>query len=482
MNLTELIHQHAKDRADGRAVIIQNGNISWSELDGLLWTTAARLATKGLVAGDRVGLAIAHPVIHFLTSMSLARLGVSHVAVPIPIKEDSTREVFQTLQLKAVICADGHSIPHHLNPIELKTLEIRSISSALKRQLSCDDGNRSWLILQSSGTTGAPKHADLTHSIAYERFDRFQPLFDCNQGDIFWAASHPSFVVAKQRLAFNLMAGSTICLPTSNIVSESLVHFLNHHKVTVACGTPSHLHQLISIAEPIPSLRCFEARSAFINEKLRLNFKSKINKNLYIVYGTNEGEALTLASPTMQDAVPDTVGSATQGVSIEIVDSLNVPRPCMETGEIRVRGPGIISKYLNNPEASSKSFIDGWFYPGDLGYLTQDGLLVLQGRKDDMMIFDGINIYPIEIENALSAHPAVVEVAAFSIKHDQYQDVPVAAVTLKEAVSENALIDYSREKIGVKHPRKIVVLKEFPRNEMGKILKRQLRENIKLGS
>ena len=141
----------------------------------------------------------------------------------------------------------------------------------------------------------------------------------------------------------------------------------------------------------------FEARSAFINEKLRLDFKSKIRANLYVVYGTNEGEAIALASPDLQAGAPNTVGVATESIKIEVVNEQDISKPAFETGEVRVRGPGVVGSYLDNPEATAKSFKGGWFYPGDLGYLTKEGALVLQGRKDDMMIFDGMNIYPAEI-------------------------------------------------------------------------------------
>jgi acyl-CoA synthetase (AMP-forming)/AMP-acid ligase II len=205
-----------------------------------------------------------------------------------------------------------------------------------------------------------------------------------------------------------------------------------------------------------------------------MHFKSKINRNLYIVYGTNEGEALALASPSLQEQIPNTVGIAARSIDIEIVDEHAKRKPALDTGEVRVRGPGVITTYLNNAEATAKSFKDGWFYPGDLGYLTEEGALVLQGRKDDMMIFDGINIYAAEIETVLSAHPAVNDVASFAIKHERYQDVPVAAVTLKELVSEKELIDFCRIPLGIKHPKRIFILKEFPRNQMGKVLKHEL--------
>jgi len=169
------------------------------------------------------------------------------------------------------------------------------------------------------------------------------------------------------------------------------------------------------------------------------------------------------------------VGLPTGSIRLEIVDALGEVLPAGQTGEIRVRGPGVVTAYLDNPEASANSFRDGWFHPGDLGYLTPRGALVLQGRKDDMMIFDGMNIYPAEIEQALADHPAVREVAAFAVPHEQLQDVPAAAVVLSQPACEAEQVEHARRTLGIKHPRRVFVLADFPRNAIGKILKRELR-------
>ena len=474
MNLIEPIHKHAITRPDAPAIITPKWNISWSELDSLIWSTARKLSEFGLTAGHRVGITMANPVIHLVTALGLARMGVAHIAISASESDHVRNELSTKLELEAVISDLENVVTAKSNALLLNKLAIVNTTARQKESLRSTDGNLTWLILQSSGTTGKPKFSELSHDSANDRYFRFLSLFECNYDDIFWAASRPDFVVAKQRLTLSLLTGASVCLPSFGAISADLINFLNHQKVSLACGTPSHLHQLIAVGIPIPSLRVFEARSAFINESLRMDFKSKINRNLYIVYGTNEGEALAFASPTLQLQVPNSVGVAAESIDIEIVDEHVKPKLALDTGEVRVRGPGVVTKYLNNPDATAKSFKGGWFYPGDLGYLTEEGSLVLQGRKDDMMIFDGMNIYPAEIENVLSSHPAVNDVAAFSIKHEQFQDVPVAAVILKELVSEKELIDFCKTPLGIKHPKRVFILKEFPRNQMGKILKREL--------
>jgi cyanophycin synthetase len=474
MNLIEPIHRHAQIRPEDPAIIIPQGNISWSQLDSLVWTTALTLAENGLTVGDRVGISMTQPVLHLVTALALARIGVAHIAIPASDSDLARSELVSELELKRILADSEKIATPGSKALLINKLYIADVNRDQKQRLGSRNGELTWLILQSSGTTGAPKFAELSHSKGHDRFTRFLPLFNCNEADIFWAASRPDFVVAKQRLTFSLMAGAAVCIPTANTISTELLQFLNQHKVTLACGAPSHLHQLLATGVPIPSLRAFEARSAFISERLRSDFKSKINRNLYIVYGTNEGEALALADPTLQARIPNTVGVATTSIEIEVVDDNDVQLPTLTTGEVRARGPGVVTSYFKNPAASAKSFKDGWFYPGDLGYLTTEGALVLQGRKDDMMIFDGINIYPAEIENVLSSHPAIQEVAAFAAKHERLQDIPVAAVTLKGSVSENDLIEYCLAPLGIKHPKRIFILKEFPRNKMGKILKREL--------
>lgn len=473
-NILDPIHRHAAERPNSPAVISTGRTLSWAQLDALVWSTAVRLHAAGIRASHRVGITMLHPLLHLVASLALARIGAAQVGLPAADGAQARTVVGDMLALETVVCDTEKLRGETPGAILIDRLEARRVDAAQRAAIASRDPSLTWLILQSSGTTGSPKFAELSHEGALARFARYLPLFDCTADDVFWAASRLDFVVAKQRTMHALMAGATVCLPVGMPISGALVDFLNETGVSLACGTPSHLHQLIAIGTPMPSLRVFEARSAMIDEKLRQTFRSVVSPNLHIVYATNEGEALAHANPALQHEVPNTVGRPTASVELQIVDERGQPLPPEQTGEIRVRGPGIVTAYLGNPEATARSFRDGWFHPGDLGYLTRDGALMLQGRKDDMMIFDGMNVYPAEIENALCAHPAVREAAAFPLKHAQFQDVPVAAVTLHGEASESALIEHCKALIGIRHPHRVFVLAEFPRNPMGKILKREL--------
>ena len=136
--------------------------------------------------------------------------------------------------------------------------------------------------------------------------------------------------------------------------------------------------------------------------------------------------------------------------------------------------------YLNDPESTGRSLIDGWFYPGDLGKMTPDGQLIHCGRGDQMMIFNGINIYPAEIEQCVTGHPAVTDATAFPLKSPVHQDIPVCAISLKQgsAITEQELLAYLNERLGFRSPKRLIALKKIPRNEQGKIIRHELMAQV----
>ena len=478
MNVVDPIQLHAASRPDHPAVIHPRGQISWQQLDKGLWRAAALFHASGLRVGDRVGVAMQDPVLHLFAMLGLARIGVAHTATPVSDPVRARSAVAQRLKLKAVVCDAETGATPGIQSVLLNRAILNSGMASVDPGIACEQEDQTWLLLQSSGTTGDPKYAELSHGAAMERSKRFLPLFNCGVHDRFWPVSRLDFVVAKQRALYSLHSGAAVCLPVGIPISPRLIDFLRAAKVTMACGTPSHLHQLIALggqAPVVPTLRCFEARSATISEPLREAFRRGFSKELYIVYGTNEGESLTLAAPELQHRVRNTVGMVTGSLELELVDETGTAVPSGTVGHVRVRGPGVVTEYLENPEASAKSFREGWFYPGDLACFTPERALVLQGRADDMMIFDGMNIYPAEIENALIEHPAVADAAAFPMQSERFQDVPAAAVILREPISAEELKSFCADRIGIKHPRFIRIVEDFPRNAMGKILKRELR-------
>lgn len=473
MNLTDPILQNAIARPNHTAIILSDRHVKWSELEELIWSQALNFSEAGLVAGDQVIVAINDPLKHLLSCLALARIGVSHITLFSKDLLNSVGKIRTKFNIKKIITDKKKYSDESADLYYIGELKQRLVKMHDKESLAIKNKNLTWIIFQSTGTTGGLKYAKLTHEDAISRNNRVRG-FSLNASDVFWAASGLNFISSKRRIFEALSMGGTVILSDPGRISKSLSLLLRESGLTIGSGTPSHLYQLINVGISIPTIRTFEVSYAVVSEELRQKFKSIINPNLYVIYGANEAGVISVANPAIQMKVKNTVGFPANSINLEIVNELEELLPSNATGEIRVKGPGVINSYINNSIATDYSFRNGWFYPGDLGYLTEDGALVLQGRKDDMMIFDGMNIYPAEIESVISTHPAVREVAAFPLRHKQFQDIPVAAVILNQAATENTIIEYCNPILGIKSPKIIFILDKLPRNNSGKILKREL--------
>ena len=203
---------------------------------------------------------------------------------------------------------------------------------------------------------------------------------------------------------------------------------------------------------------------------------------LYVRYAATECGAIAMAGPGEHDD-DESVGTPLPGVDLTIVGEDDEPVPAGGTGHIRLRAPGMASGYLDGGEQTASRFRDGWFWPGDMGRFRDDGSLVVLGRQDDMMILNGLNIFPVEIERVLERHPAVSVAAALPIASRIHGNIPVAAVELKTGAKASAeeLQDYAREHLALRSPRRVIVMEKLPRNSQGKLLRLEIAEVFRPG-
>lgn len=464
----------AAEQPNRLAVILPKRRVSFGALDAMVRRAAGDMRRAGLRAGGRVGIATARPLLHLVTALALARLQVSHIALPLTDPPLLRARTCSDLALAAVI---GEA------EIAAGVAAIRPDVSWLDGRPAADDLPESvpqdlpFLVLKSSGTTGDPKFADLTHADALVRQDRFCRAFGLRADDIFWPLSTLDYLASKLRALYCLQAGVPVCLPTGLSTMPQVLAFACAAGASFATATPAHMEVLLQLQptpSQIPPLRIFEVLSATVSEQLRHRFRDAISDTVHVSYATNEAGTITLATPEQQRQVPDTVGRVLPGVTLEIVDRDNRPLAPGEVGLVRLRAAGIARSYIGNAAASEDSFRDGWFYPGDLAACLPDGSLILHGRADDMMICDGVNIYPSEIERVLLTHDAVHEAAAFPVASRIHQQLPCAAVRLSRPVAIAELAAHCDERLGFKAPRRILVLDDYPRNAAGKVLKREL--------
>jgi acyl-CoA synthetase (AMP-forming)/AMP-acid ligase II len=201
----------------------------------------------------------------------------------------------------------------------------------------------------------------------------------------------------------------------------------------------------------------------------------------YELYGLTEG-FMTILDKNEAMKKTGSVGTAPQFMDLKIVNEKGKELPQGEVGEIIGKGPLLMTEYYKDPDQTKQAIKDGWLYTGDMGYVDKDGYLFLTGRKKDMIISGGVNVYPTDIEEVVIRHPAVKDVAVFGVPHKEWGETPVAAVVLNENViaTDLEIKCWANQNLEARYQKlyKVIIMDELPRNVAGKVLKRELRERF----
>jgi long-chain acyl-CoA synthetase len=334
------------------------------------------------------------------------------------------------------------------------------------------------LFLYTSGTTGRPKGVILTHDNLIANVESCQRAGEFDYRDAFLCLL-PFFhtYAITGTFLLPLLNGSRMVL-VDRFQATKVLGLIQEHKISVFLAIPSMYRVLagtggdfdvssvrfpISGGEPLPTATA-EA------------FEKRFGVPIFEGYGQTEAApVVTLNTPGNRK--PGTIGRALPGVEVAIWDDQNRVLPTGEVGEIMVRGRNVMNGYHHLPEETAKTVTDGWLHTGDLGKLDNDGYVTITGRKKDLIISAGENIYPREIEEVMAQHPKVKEVAVIGVKDDVRGEVPKAFVIAQDGVSldEKELRSFCRENLAnYKVPKHIELVADLPRSPTGKILKRML--------
>lgn len=342
------------------------------------------------------------------------------------------------------------------------------------------------VILYTSGTTGKPKGAVLTHlnmvmNATISAFD----LFEAHEGDVLLCAL-PLFHSFGQTCVMNagFRCGATIVL-LPRFEGAAALDLMVRENVTCFAGVPTMYIALLEAAKNDsrrPPLRRLNSGGAAIPvavlERVEATFGVAIEEG----YGLSETSPVATFNQRAIGIKPGTVGTPIWGVEVavanaEIEDHIEL-LPSGERGEIVIRGHCVFSRYLNNPQATAAAKMDGWFRSGDIGAIDQDGFVSILDRKKDMILRGGFNVYPREVEEVLVRHPAVAQAAVIGVPHDVHGEEVCAMIVLHEhagSIDAEEIIVWARENMAKhKYPRLVEFVESFPLGPSGKVLKREL--------
>lgn len=339
------------------------------------------------------------------------------------------------------------------------------------------------IMFYTSGTTGRPKGALLSHGAECFTADMVASHFRIGPQDVSLIASPLSFIypLVIDCLAC-VRAGATVVLQ-ERFHPELALRGLEAERATLFMGVPTMFTMMLEWAEErevdLSGLRFCISAGQNLPWHVARRFRERFGVAVYDLWGQTEGTPITSYDPAREaEGRPESCGRALPGCAVRVVDDAGHALPAGEVGEVLLAGPSVMLGYYRNPEASAETLRDGWIHTGDLGKLDADGYLYIVGRKRDLIIRGGANIYPIEVEEALYAHPAVSECAVVGAPDARYGERVRAFVVRKPgaAADEAELLAHCRARLAeYKLPAEIAFLEALPKGPTGKILKRALR-------
>jgi len=288
------------------------------------------------------------------------------------------------------------------------------------------------------------------------------------------------FAFTVNCLAMMALGAKTV-LVTNPRDMKSLVKEFKTNKITTMTGVNTLFNALINneeFKELDLDLRVTVGGGMAVQQIVSEKWKEVTGCVLSEGYGMTEASPVVTVNPIDGTAKMNTIGMPIPSTDVAIFGEKNEMLPVGEVGELRVKGPQVMKGYYNRPEETAKCFIDGWLCTGDMAIMQEDGFFKIVDRKKDMIIVSGFNVFPNEIEDVLAMHPKVLEVAAIGVPHEKSGEcVKVFIVKKEKSLKEDELIQYARENLtGYKVPKHVEFIKELPKSNVGKILRRKLRD------
>jgi long-chain acyl-CoA synthetase len=491
MNLAENLSRSESEHPDRVAMKLDDVEFTYTQLDCAASRIANLLRSRGVEPGDRVGIMLPNVPYFAACYYGVLRLGAVVVPMNVLLKGREVAYYLQDSGAKLVFAwfdfaeaAEGGAEEAGAEPILVKPGEFEQLvgehDDSFETVDRADDDTA--VILYTSGTTGQPKGAELTHANLARNVEAFSPLIDVDETDVVLGAL-PLFHSFGQTCGLNAAMRAGACLTLiPRFDPGKALEIIDRDRVTVFEGVPTMyaamLHHPDRERFDASCLKvCASGGSAMPVEVMRA-FEDAFDAKILEGYGLSETSPVASFNQPDRERKPGSIGTPLAGVEMKVVDDDGNESAQGEPGEIVIRGHNVMKGYWNRAEATAEAIdADGWFRTGDIATVDEDGYFFIVDRKKDLIIRGGYNVYPREIEEVIYEHPAICEAAVVAVPHDDLGEEVGAAVALKEgeAVSEEELREHIKERVAAyKYPRVIWFVDELPKGPTGKILKREI--------
>jgi long-chain acyl-CoA synthetase len=495
MNLADNLILSAQRVPDRPAVRLDDEVLTYRELDERSARCAGLLRERGVAVGDRIAIMLPNTPDFAIIYFAVLRAGA--VVVPMNpllkarevrhyLNDSGARLIFaDPSSIEEVTAGLGSSgatcvaVDEHFG----KTLEAaHPVAGAVDR-----DQSDNAVILYTSGTTGQPKGAELTHAnLATNVEVTATDLIQISSDDVVFGGL-PLFHSFGQTCGLNAAVRVGACLTlVSRFTPEKALNVLMRDRVTVFEGVPTMYVAMLGVPDRlrynVSALRvCVSGGAALPVEVLR-GFETEFGCVILEGYGLSETSPVASFNHPDRPRKPGSIGTPIRGVQMRVLDDAGRDVGPDEVGEIAIRGDNVMKGYWQRPEATRAAIPDGWFRSGDLGRMDADGYFFIVDRKKEMIIRGGYNVYPREIEEVLYEHPAIAEAAVIGVPDPSLGEEVGAAIALKPGavVSADDIREYIKARVAAyKYPRRIWIVDALPKGPTGKVLKREIKSQVR---
>ncbi len=490
-NLASLLTDSAARSPERTAIKLEDGAMTFAQLDAASARLAGLLHERGFQPGDRVGVML--PNVPYFPVVYYGILRAGGVVVPMNVLLKEREVAFYLGDSGARLLFAWHEFGDDALPgaaeagaelVEVaprETME-RIMAAPARAELADVADDDTAVILYTSGTTGKPKGAELTHANLYGNAKtKLETLIQLTEDDVILGAL-PLFHSFGQTAAMNagMMAGACLTL-LPRFDARKALEIMERDRVSVFLGVPTMYMGMLAVPEAerpdTSSLRVLISGGASLPVEVLRAVERQFGVGILEGYGLSETSPVASFNHPDRERKPGSIGTPIRDVQMAIFDQDDRELPPGEVGEIVIRGPNVMKGYWRRPDATAEAMRGGWFHSGDLAKMDEDGYFFIVDRKKDMIIRGGYNVYPREVEEVLYEHPAVAEAAVVGIPDAMLGEEVGAAVALKagaEATPEE-LQAFVKERVAAyKYPRHVWLVSELPKGPTGKILKREI--------
>ncbi|MEK6544236.1 MAG: long-chain fatty acid--CoA ligase [Elusimicrobiota bacterium] len=501
--INELLSAQAQKYGTKTFLIYRDQEISYSELEELSNQVAHELIARGVKQGDRVGLLMVNCPEFLYTFFGIMKVGAIAAPVNVLFKPPEIVYVLNNAEVCGLVLGSMFAPAAELIKSQCKGLGwVKTVvESRPKQEVKADSAKYAKTppevrfsaqdaasLIYTSGTTGFPKGAMLSHGNYLVDVAAFAPKL-MTEKDCFLCVL-PLFHVNAQvvtLLAPLSVGGSMVLL--DKFQPKEFFPVMAKHKATAFSAVPSIYGVLLNLPDSashdLSSLRFCICGAAPMPVPVFEAFEKKFKAKILEGYGLSEATCVSSVNPWDGKRKIGSIGLPLTGQPMKVVDDKGQESPPGQVGEIVVKGGNVMLGYYNNPQATAEAIKDGWLHTGDLAYKDEDGYFFIVGRKKEMIIRAGENIYPSEVEGALYRHPAVAEAAVVGLPDQRWGEEVAAFIVLKEGQSLTAkeVMAHCRSMIAdYKCPRKIEFVAALPKTATGKIQKLKLKQEYLVSS